>query len=451
MRGGARICVPDTLQQITPYVLLEQEDWFEDEIRFVRRLLPPGGRAVDVGANYGIYTLALALAAGGRGRVWSFEPTPRTAEHLAHTLALNALPQVELLRKAVAGRSGTARFRVGEEAELNALADDGAAGAIEVPAASIDDLAREHAWDDIDFVKIDVEGHELEVVEGGKAFLQARTPLVMFEIAAAAGANLQPVRVFRALGYQLYRLVPGLGLLAPVLPGDSLDPYMLNLFCCKPDRARALHDAGLLAIGTEPSAGARAVPDDALSCFHAAMAPSADPDSRVWLLRRALDAANRELAADESLAGLMTYVRIARDFGERALAHARLSRASAAVQQRWKEALQVPFLAPDERFDAIARGDDAHAWFECALVETVIELGARSSLYVGPPLLALLDKLQVNPFRSPRTLRSRQLIRMRAGMQAGPEPHPLLTTRSDLNLNPEYWQNRAIIAPGGSP
>ncbi len=36
VRGGARICVPAVLNQITPYILLEQEDWFEDEIRFVR-------------------------------------------------------------------------------------------------------------------------------------------------------------------------------------------------------------------------------------------------------------------------------------------------------------------------------------------------------------------------------------------------------------------------------
>ena len=61
IRGNARLCVPRALDQITPYVLLEQEDWFEEEIRFVRRWLGPGMRVIDVGANYGVYTVAAAL------------------------------------------------------------------------------------------------------------------------------------------------------------------------------------------------------------------------------------------------------------------------------------------------------------------------------------------------------------------------------------------------------
>ncbi len=52
--GGIEICLPDSLQLMTPYVLLEQEDWFEDEIRFVRSLVRPGMQAVDIGANYGV-------------------------------------------------------------------------------------------------------------------------------------------------------------------------------------------------------------------------------------------------------------------------------------------------------------------------------------------------------------------------------------------------------------
>ena len=44
--GDVSICVPDTIDLLTPYVLLEQEDWFEDEMGFVRRLLQPGAKAV---------------------------------------------------------------------------------------------------------------------------------------------------------------------------------------------------------------------------------------------------------------------------------------------------------------------------------------------------------------------------------------------------------------------
>ena len=56
LSGGLKIYLPRSIDLNTPYVVLEQEDWFEDEIRFVRDFLEPGMRAVDIGANYGIYT-----------------------------------------------------------------------------------------------------------------------------------------------------------------------------------------------------------------------------------------------------------------------------------------------------------------------------------------------------------------------------------------------------------
>ena len=93
IRGGAKICVPDSIALITPYVLLEQEDWFEDEVRFVRRLLRPNMAAIDVGASFGIFSMAMANAVGPQGSVWAFEPTPETAEFLQDTL--NLLPGVD--------------------------------------------------------------------------------------------------------------------------------------------------------------------------------------------------------------------------------------------------------------------------------------------------------------------------------------------------------------------
>src|ERR1700728_4307107 len=45
--GGVRIVVPDSLNLITPYVLYEQQDWFEEELGFLRRILRPGQNAID--------------------------------------------------------------------------------------------------------------------------------------------------------------------------------------------------------------------------------------------------------------------------------------------------------------------------------------------------------------------------------------------------------------------
>ena len=66
VKGGGEICVPAS--SMSAYVLLEQEDWFEKEIAFVRRMLRPGMRVIDIGANYGTYTLAMARAVGLEGK-----------------------------------------------------------------------------------------------------------------------------------------------------------------------------------------------------------------------------------------------------------------------------------------------------------------------------------------------------------------------------------------------
>src|SRR3984885_9476488 len=80
---GVRVVVPNSLDLITPYVLREQQDFFEDELKFVRKLLEPGQKVIDIGANYGVYTLPMAQKVGSSGHVWAFEPTSSTAEILA--------------------------------------------------------------------------------------------------------------------------------------------------------------------------------------------------------------------------------------------------------------------------------------------------------------------------------------------------------------------------------
>ena len=59
---GTRLFVPDSLSLIGCYVLHEQQNWFEDEIKFVRRLLRPAQQAIDIRANYGVYPLCSATS-----------------------------------------------------------------------------------------------------------------------------------------------------------------------------------------------------------------------------------------------------------------------------------------------------------------------------------------------------------------------------------------------------
>ena len=474
IHGGARICVPDSVALITPYVLLEQEDWFEDEVRFVRSLLRPGMAAVDVGASFGIFSMAMANAVGARGGVWAFEPTPATAEFLQATLALNEVHQVNLTRAAVSDQPGTVEFITGPNSELNAVAKAGEAGGevLTVPSLTLDQAAAQYGWRDVDFVKLDVEGHELQVLAGARSFLTQASPLVMFEITAGEGVDLRPLTAFEAVGYEFYRLTPGPMLLAPFASGQAVDGFTLNLFACKPDRARHLAADGFLAAGdsaaaapakdtwrnyVESSPYARGMADvwpskprlfaashaktylQALALFAQSRDLQCTGAVRLSLLRRAADLVAAASQEQDTLPRLLTSARLAWELGRRAFAVQLLERAGKRVQAEDGSVYQEPFLAPSVRYERLDTGAPADEWVHCAIVEQWEGLRHFSSFYTGTSSLPLLESIAALPYRSAEMERRRQLIRMRAGMQSGREANPLVCQQSHEHLNPALW------------
>src|SRR5690349_9510323 len=94
IEGDITLCLPPVLNAITTYVALEQEDWFEDEMAFVRRFLRPGMNAIDIGANYGVYGLTMARAVGPAGRVICIEPASETLAYLRFAIERNGLANI---------------------------------------------------------------------------------------------------------------------------------------------------------------------------------------------------------------------------------------------------------------------------------------------------------------------------------------------------------------------
>jgi len=470
VRGGTRICVPDDVEQITSYMLLEQEDWFEDEIRFVRRWLRPGMQGVDVGASYGVYTLAMAQAVGGGGRVWAFEPTPQSADHLQRSLELNAFSQVLVTRAAVTANTGMIAFASGAIAERNAIAGVPGDG-MQVQAVTLDQSAAAHGWSGVDFVKLDVEGHEIEALRGGAEFFGSASPLVMFEVKSGGRWNLDALEPLRAMGYETYRLLPGPLMLAPFDADGPTDGFLLNLFACKRDRARQLADDGLLAaIGTpaaRPAKGAWAAftssaayargfaagwrssagffsGADRRSYFEGlgAFAQSRDaglaPADRLAWLNRALQCIADAIETNDTLARRLSYSRVAAELGWRNAAADCLRLAIERMKQGEAKALQEPFIAPSERYERMTTSTAPAAWLNCAIVEQYEKLRHYSSAYVGKTSLELLDPIGNLPYRSAEVDRRRQLVRRRHGMPPLPASQ-LLLTASEENLNPQYW------------
>src|SRR5262249_22541677 len=84
------------------------------------------------------------------------------------------------------------------------------------------------------------------ILSGGASFFARHSPLVMFEIKSGESYNERLRELFPAMGYRLYRLLPGAPVLVPDR-GGQLDRYELHLFAAQPDRAASLPTGGLLA------------------------------------------------------------------------------------------------------------------------------------------------------------------------------------------------------------
>jgi protein O-GlcNAc transferase len=458
---GVRIVVPDSLDLITPYVLIEQQDWFEDEIRFLRRLLVPGHRVIDIGANYGIYALCMAKAVGAQGFVWAFEPSSSCAALLGQGIAANGFDHIIVERSAVSRECGTGLLALNDHSELNALirTENAAHASESVSVVTLDECLRRYGWKDIDYLKVDAEGEEANILEGGRRFLAELSPLIQYEIKGSEGAHLELVGDFAALGYRSYRLVPGLGVLAPFDADSSPDGYLLNLFCCKPDRAAELAAKGFLLdyqAASSPSSdevaehldslttgddytwrraltlfpygaqlatvwenaplteGSLAI-DDAISCYVASRDDRLAPKDRFNALQASFHLLASTCERHPDHLRLATLARVAADYGARTVAVNALQQLAAAIMQSAPISLSEPFFAPGERFDSIPPREAMADWLLASVLEQLERLVAYSSFYTGNAARRRLELIGNLGFATPEMDRRLHLVKTRLG------------------------------------
>ncbi len=440
-----RVVVPDSFGLITPYVLFEQQDWFEDEISFVRRVLQPGEQAIDIGANYGVYTLSMAQAVGPRGAIWAFEPASSTADFLRQGIAANAFNQITLECSALSNAVGSARLSLNDHAESNAIerhADPANAGET-VRVTTLDEAANRYQWRDIDFLKIDAEGEETRIIQGARDFLSKCSPLILYEVKAGQTVHLDLVREFAVLGYQSYRLVPGLDILVPYAADEEPDGFLLNLFCCKADRAATLAQRGLLVTPQSMPAGADSTPstlgltsfpygaaldsvwrsapraigrsevDEALREYAVSQDVKRPAVDRVSALKSAFEALNRVCGRYPTHLRRASLARVASEFGARTIAIHALDQLIQSCAQGRRPQLDEPFLAATRRFDTVAPDDDTDHWVLASILEAFERLVAHSSFYTGNAARPRLETIESLGYGSDEMRRRLELVRLR--------------------------------------
>lgn len=198
--------------------------YLETEMLQLRQVVQPGSVCLDVGAAAGLYTLVLSRLTGPAGQVHSVEPLPfahpgwnrlllaRQRPNVRHhAVALGAEPgrgimSVPLRRnRPVTGRSFLAQQTTG----LGSNAEFAAHQTVDVAVATIDALCARAHLTRLDFIKIDAEGAELHILNGGQLSIERFRPAMLIEIEARHTARYQYaphdiVRWAADRGYAMY-------------------------------------------------------------------------------------------------------------------------------------------------------------------------------------------------------------------------------------------------------
>ena len=202
------------------------------EIAFFRSRFRPGMTLVDVGANVGLYS-ALALSTPGfHGRVLALEPHAESRRFLEKTIAGNApaAGAAQIVGLAAADRPGTlALYKNPENKGDNRLYPDPLLrGEESVGADTLDNICRRAGIASAQFVKIDVQGAEAQVVRGAAGLLGASAECILmtefwpYGLARCGGDALDYLGMLRDLGFRLYQLSGKRGTLTPIGSPEAL-------------------------------------------------------------------------------------------------------------------------------------------------------------------------------------------------------------------------------------
>jgi FkbM family methyltransferase len=190
------------------------------EIRFVRQSLRAGQVAVDIGCHKGAYTYWMRRCVGPSGVVYAFEPQPRQVAYLREAFSAMSYDNVEIVPMALSDNAGqlplytpakSTHFATLEPRDDSTLrrpsiangAGSGDPRTTLVDVTTLDEFCT-GARRPPHFLKIDVEGHELSVLEGGRRTLELHHPTILVECEARhrADGNVRPVfYLLESLGY----------------------------------------------------------------------------------------------------------------------------------------------------------------------------------------------------------------------------------------------------------
>jgi FkbM family methyltransferase len=191
--------------------LIEYGEYCELETQYLLKWISQPGTIVEIGANIGSQTIALARRAKAvGGNLVAFEPQPFVFQNLCANLALNGLENVTAWPFACAPQAGTVWLDPPNYLQHGnfggvSVRSEVIAGGIQVPCVRLDDLLRDQP---VTLLKVDVEGFELQVLEGAREILSRHRPVLYIENDRVAQSPAL-IEFLQQRGYRLWwHIVP---------------------------------------------------------------------------------------------------------------------------------------------------------------------------------------------------------------------------------------------------
>ena len=191
-------------------------------------IVKPGDTALDIGANIGLVTVHLSTLVGKQGRVHAFEPNPRMQEFVRKAMERNNLSNVSLHPFGLGDKMGVLNLTVPKDnagaGSLIRNVDRPNCDIVEVPIRTLSDVVEKEGIKSIKLMKIDVEGFEAQVFQGGASVLEQLKPeAILFELNdhwKGPVAEQPCFRILKELGYQFFS-IPKQFCSARIKPLDS--------------------------------------------------------------------------------------------------------------------------------------------------------------------------------------------------------------------------------------
>jgi len=165
-----------------------------------RYTIKKGDVIVDCGATNGDFAIYAAMAAGDKGVVYAFEPDRVNYERLLRNIDLNGVKNIRAVNKGIWSRSGALKMDLGRgfvSLSESRAGDDGQA----VDVVSLDEALADKR---VDFIKMDIEGAEIEAVKGARKILSGNDvnmAIASYHVVSGMMSSVQLERLLKEYGY----------------------------------------------------------------------------------------------------------------------------------------------------------------------------------------------------------------------------------------------------------